>query len=178
MLVLLNVEWKKCLTKNNRKNMKKSISRPDAATGTTTAKQERYEKVMTKKSFLKKADPTMVERLMDFENYKIKTLAQMLELVNDEEDIEQCKKVIQNLEKNILMGGRFNQYVLTYDEFNHIIEFEDENNDEICFGVNVQNINPDFYDYLDVACWINDMIEDYFGEAIIKDCGEFWEMKE
>ena len=152
--------------------------RPDAATGTTTAKQERYEKVMTKKSVLKKADPTMVEMLIDFENYKINTLAHMLELVNDEEDIEQCKKVIQSQEKNILMGGRFNQYVLTYDEFNHIIEFEDENNDEICFGVNVQNINPDFFDYLDVACCINDMIEDYFGEAIIEDCGEFWEIKE
>ena len=152
--------------------------RPDAATGTTTAKQERYEKVMTKKSVLKKADPTMVEMLIDFENYKINTLAQMLELVNDEEDIEQCKKVIQNQEKNILMGGRFNQYVLTYDEFNHIIEFTDENSNEICFGVNIQNIDPDGFVYFYTACCINDKIEEYFGDRIIEDCGEFWEIKE
>ena len=152
--------------------MKEINVRPDAVTGTTTAKE------MTKKSVLKKADPTMVEMLIDFENYKINTLAQMLELVNDEEDIEQCKKVIQNQEKNILMGGRFNQYVLTYDEFNHIIEFTDENSNEICFGVNVQNIDPDGFVYFYTACCINDKIEEYFGDRIIEVCGEFWEIKE
>lgn len=149
-----------------------SVCGEDVVTATTTAKE------MTKKSCLAKANSTMVEMLIDFENYKINALAQMLEIVNNEEDIEELKQAIQNQEKNILMGGRFNQYVLTYDEFNHIIEFKDENNDEISFGVNVQNINPDFFDYLDIACCINDMIEDYFSEAIIEDCGEFWWINE
>ena len=121
----------------------------------------------------------MVEMLINGENYDLmKSLSKLLKFPNDEKVIEEWMQVIQNPENNILMGGRFNQYVLTYDEFNHIIEFKDENNDEISFGVNVQNINPDFFDYLDVACCINDMIEDYFSEAIIEDCGEFWWINE
>ena len=150
-----------------------SVSGEGTATATTAAKK------MTKKSYIKRADPTMVEMLINGENYDlIKSLAKLLKFPNNEKVIEEWMQVIQNPENNILMGGRFNQYVLTYDEFNHIIEFKDENNDEICFGVNVQNINPDFFDYLDVACCINDMIEDYFSEAIIEDCGEFWWINE
>ena len=150
-----------------------SASGEDVVTATSAAKK------MTKKSYIKRADPTMVEMLINGENYDLmKSLSKLLKFPNDEKVIEEWMQVIQNPENNILMGGRFNQYVLTYDEFNHIIEFEDEDNDEICFGVDVQNINPDFFDYLDVACCINDMIEDYFGEAIIEDCGEFWEIKE
>ena len=150
-----------------------SASGEDVVTATLAAKK------MTKKSYIKRADPTMVEMLINGENYDLmKSLSKLFKFPNDEKVIEEWMQVIQKPENNILMGGRFNQYVLTYDEFNHIIEFEDEDNDEICFGVDVQNINPDFFDYLDVACCINDMIEDYFGEAIIEDCGEFWEIKE
>ena len=152
--------------------MKKNFSRPDAETGTTTAKQ------MTKKSVLKKVDSTMVETLIDFENCKINTLSEILEIVNDEDVIEQCKQAFQNEENHFVLGGRFNQYVLTYDEFNHIIEFTDENSNEICFGVNIQNIDPDGFVYFYTACCINDKIEEYFGDRIIEDCGEFWEIKE
>ena len=149
-----------------------SASGEDVVTATSAAKK------MTKKSCLAKANSTMVEMLIDFENYKINALAQMLEIVNNEEDIEELKQAIQNQEKNILMGGRFNQYVLTYDEFNHIIEFTDENSNEICFGVNVKNIDPDGFVYFYTACCINDKIEEYFGDRIIEVCGEFWWINE
>jgi hypothetical protein len=150
-----------------------SASGEDVVTATSAAKKR------TKKSYIKRADPTMVEMLINGENYDLmKSLSKLLKFPNDEKVIEEWMQVIQKPENNILMGGRFNQYVLTYDEFNHIIEFKDENNDEISFGVNVQNINPDFFDYLDIACCINDMIEDYFSEAIIEDCGEFWWINE
>lgn len=153
--------------------VKNSVSGEATATATTAAKK------MTKKSYIKRADPTMVEMLINGENYDlIKSLAKLLKFPNDEKVIEEWMQVIQNPENNILMGGRFNQYVLTYDEFNHIIEFTDENSNEICFGVNIQNIDPDGFVYFYTACCINDKIEEYFGDRIIEDCGEFWEIKE
>ena len=158
--------------------MKKNNVRQDAATGTTTAKQ------MTKKSVLKKVDPTMVEMLVDFENCKIREFANVIEFINNstipnkEEVIEEWKQAFQNEENHFVLGGRFNQYVLTYDDFNNIITFEDTINDEFSFGYNLQDSDFDYHTFVDIACALNDDIEEYFGDEIIEDCGVFWEINE
>ena len=158
--------------------MSNKVKTPNAVNGETTAKQ------MTKKCVLKKIDPTMVEQLVDFENYKIRQFADVIEFVNNstipnkEEVIEELKQAIQNEENHFVLGGRFNQYVLTYDDFNNIITFEDTINDEFSFGYNLQDSDFDYHTFVDIACALNDDIEEYFGDEIIEDCGVFWEINE
>jgi hypothetical protein len=36
----------------------------------------------------------------------------------------------------------------------------------------------DYHTFVDIACALNDDIEEYFGDEIIEDCGVFWEIKE
>ena len=63
--------------------MKNNFKKADAATAQTTAKK------MTKKSYIKRADPTMVEMLINGENYDLmKSLSKLLKFPNDEKVIE------------------------------------------------------------------------------------------
>jgi pyruvate/2-oxoacid:ferredoxin oxidoreductase alpha subunit len=148
-----------------------------------------------KKFYLKKVNPTMVEQLVNYENYKIKALAQMTEFVlqmtefvnissisnKKEEAIEEYKQMLENDEEEptIVLGGEFEQYVLTYDEFSNNIFVEDENDDTFSFGVEIQDLDlDDYYTYVDIADELNDQIEEYFEDEIIEDCGEYWKIKE
>lgn len=135
----------------------------------------------------------MVEQLVNYENYKIKALAQMTEFVlqmtefvnissisNKEEAIEEYKQMLENDEEEptIVLGGEFEQYVLTYDEFSNNIFVEDENDDTFSFGVEIQDLDlDDYYTYVDIADELNDQIEEYFEDEIIEDCGEYWKIK-
>ena len=136
----------------------------------------------------------MVEQLVNYENYKIKALAQMTEFVlqmtefvnissisnKKEEAIEEYKQMLQNDEEEptIVLGGEFEQYVLTYDEFSNNIFVEDENDDTFSFGVEIQDLDlDDYYTYVDIADELNDQIEEYFEDEIIEDCGEYWKIK-
>ena len=139
-----------------------------------------------KKFYLKKVNPTMVEQLVNYENYKIKALAQMTEFVNissisnKEEAIEEYKQMLENNEEEptIVLGGEFEQYVLTYDEFSNNIFVEDENDDTFSFGVEIRDLDlDDYYTYVDIADELNDQIEEYFEDEIIEDCGEYWKIK-
>ena len=147
-----------------------------------------------KKFYLKKVNPTMVEQLVNYENYKIKALAQMTEFVlqmtefvnissisnKKEEAIEEYKQMLENDEEEptIVLGGEFEQYVLTYDEFSNNIFVEDENDDTFSFGVEIQDLDlDDYYTYVDIADELNDQIEEYFEDEIIEDCGEYWKIK-
>lgn len=137
----------------------------------------------------------MVEQLVNYENYKIKALAQMTEFVlqmtefvnissisnKKEEAIEEYKQMLENDEEEptIVLGGEFEQYVLTYDEFSNNIFVEDENDDTFSFGVEIQDLDlDDYYTYVDIADELNDQIEEYFEDEIIEDCGEYWKIKE
>ena len=130
----------------------------------------------------------MVEQLVNYENYKINALAQMTEFVNNssipnkEEAIEEYKQMLENDEEEptIVLGGEFEQYVLTYDEFSNNIFVEDENDDTFSLGVEIQYMlnKDDYYTYVDIAAALNDKIEEYFKDEIIEDCGEYWEIKE
>ena len=150
---------------------------------------------MMKKFYLKKVNPTMVEQLVNYENYKINALAQMTEFVlqmtefvnissisnKKEEAIEEYKQMLENDEEEptIVLGGEFEQYVLTYDEFSNNIFVEDENDDTFSFGVEIQDLDlDDYYTYVDIADELNDQIEEYFEDEIIEDCGVYWEIKE
>ena len=136
----------------------------------------------------------MVEQLVNYENYKIKALAQMTEFVlqmtefvnissisnKEEEAIEEYKQMLENDEEEptIVLGGEFEQYVLTYDEFSNNIFVEDENDDTFSFGVEIQDLDlDDYYTYVDIADELNDQIEEYFEDEIIEDCGEYWKIK-
>ena len=136
----------------------------------------------------------MVEQLVNYENYKIKALAQMTEFVlqmtdfvnissisnKKEEAIEEYKQMLENDEEEptIVLGGEFEQYVLTYDEFSNNIFVEDENDDTFSFGVEIQDLDlDDYYTYVDIADELNDQIEEYFEDEIIEDCGEYWKIK-
>lgn len=127
----------------------------------------------------------MVEQLVNYENCKINALAQMTEFVNNssipnkEEAIEENKQMLQNEEEpTIVLGGEFEQYVLTYDEFSNNIFVEDENDDTFSFGIEIQDLDlDDYYTYVDIADELNDQIEEYFEDEIIEDCGEYWELK-
>lgn len=137
-----------------------------------------------KKIYLKKVNSTMIEQLVNFENYKINALSQMVEFVNKlsidnkEETIEEYKKTLQEEEQEIVLGGEFNQYVLKYDEFDNTITFENELDDTFSFGVGIQNMDiSDYYTYVDIAVALNEHIEVYFKDEIIEDCGEYWEIK-
>ena len=149
---------------------------------------------MMKKFYLKKVNPTMVEQLVNYENYKINALAQMTEFVlqmtefvnissisnKKEEAIEEYKQMLENDEEEptIVLGGEFEQYVLTYDEFSNNIFVEDENDDTFSFGVEIQDLDlDDYYTYVDIADELNDQIEEYFEDEIIEDCGEYWKIK-
>ena len=129
----------------------------------------------------------MVEQLVNYENYKINALAQMTEFVNNssipnkEEAIEEYKQMLQNDEEEpkIVLGGEFEQYVLTYDEFGNNIFVEDENDDTFSFGIEIQDLDlDDYYTYVDIADELNGQIEEYFEDEIIEDCGVYWEIKE
>lgn len=129
----------------------------------------------------------MVEQLVNYENYKINALAQMTEFVNNssipnkEEAIEEYKQMLQNDEEEptIVLGGEFEQYVLTYDEFSNNIFVEDENDDTFSFGIEIQDLDlDDYYTYVDIADELNGQIEEYFEDEIIADCGVYWEIKE
>ena len=129
----------------------------------------------------------MVEQLVNYENYKINALAQMTEFVNNssilnkEEAIEEYKQMLQNDEEEptIVLGGEFEQYVLTYDEFSNNIFVEDENDDTFSFGIEIQDLDlDDYYTYVDIAAELNGQIEEYFEDEIIEDCGVYWEIKE
>ena len=150
---------------------------------------------MMKKFYLKKVNPTMVEQLVNYENYKINALAQMTEFVlqmtefvnissisnKKEEAIEEYKQMLENdkEEPTIVLGGEFEQYVLTYDEFSNNIFVEDENDDTFSFGIEIQDLDlDDYYTYVDIADELNDQIEEYFEDEIIEDCGEYWKIKE
>ena len=136
----------------------------------------------------------MVEQLVNYENYKINALAQMTEFVlqmtefvnissisnKKEEAIEEYKQMLENDEEEptIVLGGEFEQYVLTYDEFSNNIFVEDENDDTFSFGVEIQDLDlDDYYTYVDIADELNDQIEEYFEDEIIEDCGEYWKIK-
>ena len=128
----------------------------------------------------------MVEQLVNYENYKINALAQMTEFVNNssipnkEEAIEEYKQMLQNDEEEptIVLGGEFEQYVLTYDEFSNNIFVEDENDDTFSFGIEIQDLDlDDYYTYVDIADELNGQIEEYFEDEIIEDCGVYWEIK-
>ena len=136
----------------------------------------------------------MVEQLVNYENYKIKALAQMTEFVlqmtefvnissisnKKEEAIEEYKQMLENDEEEptIVLGGEFEHYVLTYDEFSNNIFVEDENDDTFSFGVEIQDLDlDDYYTYVDIADELNDQIEEYFEDEIIEDCGEYWKIK-
>lgn len=136
----------------------------------------------------------MVEQLVNYENYKIKALAQMTEFVlqmtefvnissisnKKEEAIEEYKQMLENDEEEptIVLGGEFEQYVLTYDEFSNNIFVEDENDDTFSFGVEIQDLDlDDYYTYVDIADELNGQIEEYFEDEIIEDCGEYWKIK-
>lgn len=138
-----------------------------------------------KKIYLKKVNSTMIEQLVNYENYKINALSQMIEFVNNssipnkEEVIEDYKQTLQNdkEEPKIVLGGEFDQYVLTYDEFDNTITFENELDDTFSFGVEFQNMDiTDYYTYVDIAVALNDHIEVYFKDEITEDCGEYWEI--
>lgn len=137
----------------------------------------------------------MVEQLVNYENYKIKALAQMTEFVlqmtefvnissisnKKEEAIEEYKQMLENDEEEptIVLGGEFEQYVLTYDEFSNNIFVEDENDDTFSFGIEIQDLDlDDYYTYVDIADELNGQIEEYFEDEIIEDCGVYWEIKE
>ena len=71
-------------------------------------------------------------------------------------------------EPTIVLGGEFEQYVLTYDEFSNNIFVEDENDDTFSFGVEIQDLDlDDYYTYVDIADELNDQIEEYFEDEII-----------
>ena len=133
---------------------------------------------------IKHVNPTMVEQLVNFENYKINALEQMIEFVNNssisnkEEVIEEYKKMVENQDEkeSIVLGGEFNQYVLKYDDFNRNLHLTNECDDTFGFGIIIEDA-IDYFDYLDIADALNNEIEKYFGEKL-EDCGEFWEIKE
>ena len=138
-----------------------------------------------KKFILKHVNPTMVEQLVNFENYKINALEQMIEFVNNssipnkEEVIEEYKQMLENQdeeeEESIVLGGEFNQYLLKYDDFTRNLYFTTEHDDTFGFGIIIKDA-IDYFDYLDIADALNDEIEEYFGSQP-EDCGEYWELK-
>lgn len=138
-----------------------------------------------KKIHLKKVNSTMIESLVNYENYKISALSHMIEFVNNssipnkEETIEEYKQLLQIDEEDpeIVLGGEFDQYVLTYDKFDNTITFKNELDDTFSFGVGIQNMDiSDYYTYVDIAVALNEHIEVYFKDEIIEDCGEYWEI--
>ena len=129
----------------------------------------------------------MVEKLVNFENYKNNALQEMEEFVNVHSRSftnDDKERILENFEhllrqeeeiKRIELGDFL--FVLKYDEFNNSIIFEDKKAG-FSFTVGTEHIGGDYYNFLDVACCINDKIKDYFGDKIVEDCGEYWGIKE
>ena len=136
-----------------------------------------------KKEIIKKVNATMVEQLINFENYKINALAEIIKFVNNssipnkEEVIEEYKQHLQEEEEpnQIVLGGEFNQYVLKYDDFTHSLYFTNGVID--ISGVKIKD-ELDYFNYLDIATILTEDIEIFFKHKIIEDCGEYWEIKE
>lgn len=142
-----------------------------------------------KKVILENVDAIMVEKLINFENYKIKLFQTLEDFFNrdssisnkeKEELLEKFKQHLQEEEEpnQFVLGGKFNQYVLEYDKSTNNIIFKDETDDSFGFGVEIKDIDLDDETLDDIACSLNEQIEEYFGDKIIEDCGVYWEIKE
>lgn len=140
-----------------------------------------------KKAILKNVNATMVEKLANFEHWKngmfnsVKEFINKSSAQNKEELLKDYKQYLQEEEtKEIVLGGRCNQYVLKYDESTNNIIFKDKINDN-SFGVGIEDIDfDDEYSLVDIACSLNEQIETYLWKTIeeYEDCGEYWEITE